>query len=337
MFPKVSIVVVNYNGEQWLRKCFHTIAAQKYRGSLQIILVDNNSSDMSREFAKKKYKNAVVVNSGGNLGYSGGANFGCRYAKGEYVALMANDMFFPQDWIQKMVDFMEKDKDLAASTAIMVNGEDVSLSEGELLNASPVLVGRADTKGTGETVVPWGGACIFRRNLFPQPFDSEYFLYGEDIYLGLMSWLRGYKVKSNPVKVAHLGSVTVGFFSRTQVYYNERNRLANLLVFFKFKTLLMLAPLIVSDAALKLLYFLKAKRADLAKAEISALSWNLKDLKKNLRKRHYVQRQRKVADYKIFEVLCENMYGEGRVKNILNLPAIGYFRFLKCLWRLFKI
>lgn len=332
-YPAVSVIIVTYNVEKYLRKCFSSIASQDYpKDRLQIIVVDNDSKDGSLDYINS-YKTVLALNSGGNLGYSGGANFGYKYAKGEYVALMANDMIFPKNWIKIMVAFMEKNTDAAVATCGMVNGEDTSIAEGEVLNASPILVGRTDTKNTGSTVVPWGGACIFRKGLFSLPFDSEYFLYGEDIYLGLMSWLRGYKVKSNPIKVAHLGSVTIGFFSRTQVYYNERNRLTNLLLFFRLPTLFLLSPMILTDMLIKLGYFLKIKRPDLVGSELKAVWWNIKNLRKNFRKRETIQLERVVGDYKILEVLCENVYGRGRLKSVLNYFGSGYFKLIKAVYR----
>ena len=336
--PFVSVIMVNYNVEKYLKKCFHTVAGQDYpKDRLQIIVADNDSKDGSLDYIKKTYKNVLAFNTGGNLGYSGGANFGYKHAKGEYVALMANDMIFPKDWVKKMVGFMEKNKDAAVATCSMVNGEDMSISDGEVLNASPILVGRTDTKRTGYTVVPWGGACIFRKGLFKEPFDSDYFLYGEDTYLGLMSWLRGYKVKSVPLKVAHMGSVTVGFFSKTQVHYNERNRLTNKLIFFRLSTSFFLIPLVVSDILVKLVYFLKIKRPDLVKTELEAIWWNFRNFGKNVGKRRVVQAQRKVGDHVIFDVLCENLYGDGRLKSKLNYFAGGYFRIMKKVYTRFRI
>ena len=337
-YPKVTIITVNYNSEKYLRMCFHSIAGQDYpKEKLQIILVDNDSKDSSREYMVKAYTDVKVINSGYNAGYSGGANIGYKHATGEYVALMANDMIFPENWIKNMVAFMEKHKEAAVSTAVMVNGEDTSINEGELLNASPILVGREDTVGSGYTAVPWGGACMFRKSLFKLPFDSEYFIYGEDIYLGLMSWLRGYKVMANKIKVAHLGSITVGFFSKIQVHYNERNRLTNLLLFFKFKTIFLLFPLIASDLLIKLAYFLKTKRIDLVDAELEAIWWNMSNFKKNLRKRSVIQKKREVGDYALLNILCENVYGSGRLKGLLNSVAIGYFRVIKKIYKVFGV
>ena len=336
-YPKVSVITVNYNGVEYLRKCFYSIAGQGYpKGRLQIIVVDNASKDGSADYIKKAYPDIEVVQSGYNAGYSGGANIGYKHANGKYVALMANDMVFPKSWIKSMVDSLEKNSDAAAVTATMVNvGEE--RVDGELLNATPILVGRGDTAGTGYTVLPWGGACMFRKNLFKLPFDSEYFIYGEDMYLGLMSWLRGYTLIENKIKVTHYGSITVGFFSKMQVHYNERNRLMNILSFFKLKTVLLLSPLIITDLLIKLVYFLKIRRPDLVHAEIKAVWWNIRNLKKVFGKRCNVQKQRKVGDLTILDILCENVYGGGKLKGLLNMVSIGYFRFVKRLWKFFGV
>ncbi len=337
--PDVTAIVVNYNGEKWLRRCFHTIAKQSYpKERLRIVVVDNNSTDNSIDYIRKAYRNVVVVNSGSNLGYAGGVNLGYKYADGKYVALMANDIFFPKDWVEKMVASMENNRDCAASTALIVNGEDIGQAKGELLNATPILVGRGDTRNTGYTMIPWGSACVFRKDLFDLPFDSDYFLYGEDVYLGLMSWLKGYKVVDSGISVANLGSVTAGFFSKMQIHYNERNRLTNLLLFFKFKTLAALLPFILVDFFVKNVYFLKTRRPDLVHAELKAFWWNVTNFRKNNRKRHWVQEKREVSDFVMLDVLCENLYGtSGMIKGAINSVFMGYFRAIKKVWSVLKI
>ncbi len=336
MYPKVTAIIVNYNGEEYLRKCFHSIVNQDYPiGRLQIIVVDNASKDASVSYIKNNYKSVNVIDSGGNLGYSGGANVGYKHATGDYVALMANDMIFPKKWVKEMVGSFEKDKTIAAVTSTMINvGE--KREEGELLNASPILVGRTDTKKSGYTIVPWGGACMFRKNLFKLPFDSEYFIYGEDIYLGLLSWLRGYKLVENKIKVIHFGSITVGFFSKIQVHYNERNRLINILSFFKWKTIFLLSPLIIADILIKTIYFLSINRPDLVDAEKKAIFWNIKNLNKVLIKRRAIQKQRKVGDFTLLNIFCENIYGEGGFKRAFNILSTGYFQCIKKFYRKFN-
>jgi hypothetical protein len=336
--PKVSVIIVNYNGESVLRRCFHSIANQDWpRDRLQIIVVDNASTDGSVAYMRQAWNGVEVVEAGGNLGYSGGANVGWARSDGDYVALMANDMFFPPNWINDMVSSIESRNDAAVVTTAMVNGDDFNLDGGEWLNASPVLVGRTDTTGTGYTAVPWGGACLIRKNLFSKPFDADYFLYGEDIYLGLLSWLRGYKVVANPTKVAHLGSVIIGFGSPTQVYYNERNRLTNLLLFFKFPTLLLLSPLVLSDIVIKSVFFLAHGQVKLAGSVLRAIWWNLRKFGSNLAKRRDVQAQRRITDHALLDVLCENVYGTGTLKGVLNVFATGYFRLVKSVCKSFDL
>ncbi len=330
-YPPVSVVTVNYNGERYLRKCFRSIAFQDYpKDRMRVIVVDNRSQDGSTGFLKQAFPDVEIIDSGANLGYSGGGNLGYGRASGDYVVFMANDMIFPGDWVRKMVEFMEIRPEAAVATTLMVNGESTEGMEGEMVNASPVLTGRSDTVGSGCTVVPWGGACIIRRSLFRLPFDSDYFIYGEDVYLGLLSWLKGFRVVANTgTSVAHMGSVIVGFFSRDQVHYNERNRLTNLVLFFRKSTLAMLLPLVMTDLIVKFFHFIAIGRFDLVKAEAEAVWWNIANLRRNLGKRRAVQAERKVGDGVILGALCENVYGKGGLKDVANALMTAYFRFVK--------
>ena len=337
-YPEICTVVINHNGETYLRKCFGSIVSQDYpEDKKRIMVVDNSSEDGSIDFIEKNYANVEVIESGGKLGYAGGANVGYRRAGGKYVILMANDVILPKNWTKNMVELMENREDVAAATTVMINGETTNAGLGDVVNASPVLVGKSDASDSNYTVVPWGGACIVRKDLFDVPFDADYFLYGEDVYLGLLSWLKGFKVVVGRMNVAHLGSVTVGFSSYTQVYYNERNRLTNLLLFFKRETILMLSPLIVFDIIIRFLYFLRTNRLDLVKAEGSAILWNIKNIRKNLKKRLVIQSARKVDDCITLDVLCEKLYGKGGLKDFINVFATSYFRLIKRVCRRFRI
>jgi hypothetical protein len=88
---KVSVIIVNYNGKKWLKKCFDSLIHQTYK-EFEIIFVDNNSSDDSIEFLEKNYQDSRirVIESGANLGFSGGNNLGIKESRGEYILLLNN-------------------------------------------------------------------------------------------------------------------------------------------------------------------------------------------------------------------------------------------------------
>jgi GT2 family glycosyltransferase len=96
---RVSIIVLNWNGLKYLRNCLDSIAGQSV-SLLEVILVDNGSTDGSVEFVKKHYPWVKVVEIGRNLGLSS-RNLGLREAKGRYIAFVDNDIYLDKKWIEE--------------------------------------------------------------------------------------------------------------------------------------------------------------------------------------------------------------------------------------------
>src|SRR3989344_8002522 len=89
--PLVSIVIVNWNGKNYLEKCLSSLSKISFR-SVEIIVVDQNSTDGSQSLVKRKYPKVVLVENKENTGYVGGNNTGVSYAKGEYLLILNNDI-----------------------------------------------------------------------------------------------------------------------------------------------------------------------------------------------------------------------------------------------------
>lgn len=88
--PSVSVVILNYNGLDYLKKTIPSILDLNYL-NYEIILVDNGSSDGSINFIKK-YQNIKLIKNGKNLGYSKGKNIGMRAARGDFILSLDNDI-----------------------------------------------------------------------------------------------------------------------------------------------------------------------------------------------------------------------------------------------------
>ena len=86
--PLVSIIVLNYNGEKWLARCFESIRAQTVIQQIELVFTDYNSSDNSIAFTATQlladFPCAAIVQTGGNLGFCAGNNAGARFAGSQY-------------------------------------------------------------------------------------------------------------------------------------------------------------------------------------------------------------------------------------------------------------
>lgn len=125
---KISVVIPVYNAECFLKRCVDSVLEQNYSG-LQIILVDDGSTDTSREICneyKQKYKNIVVVYQE-NQGLSVARNNGIAHATGEYILFLDSDDWLVSDFLQKITQVIIKEKNIdvlmyAAEKVDAVNG-----------------------------------------------------------------------------------------------------------------------------------------------------------------------------------------------------------------------
>lgn len=242
--------------------------------------------------------------------------------------------------MKPLVNTLESDKSVAVVCSMWYHiGQKLIGKVGEKLNVSPICTGKSETnKNDNRTLLPTACSCLLRKGLFNPPFDNDYFIYQDDVYLGWMAWLRGYKALINyESKLWHIGAATVGFFNYRQVYLNERNRFMTILIFLKAKSMLLLMPIFIVDFVFRLFYLLLSRKFELAKAEFAAIWYNIANAKRIFKKRKRVWKTRKVCDYEILNIMCEDVYGKGGIKSILNVLLKIYFRFVKKVCKIFKI
>ena len=107
--PLISIITVNYNGRQFLYNLFNSLLNLNYpEEKIQIIMVDNGSTDGSIDFVGKKFPQVEVISLPENLGYAGGNNEGFKNAEGRYIALVNNDCVVERDWLREMVNIFKQ-------------------------------------------------------------------------------------------------------------------------------------------------------------------------------------------------------------------------------------
>lgn len=99
----MSVIVLNWNGGEYLERCISSVLASNYpREKLEIIIVDNASKDGSALAAKRKHPDVVLVENRTNLGFSEGNNVGIRISKGDVVILLNNDVEVDRNWLQEI-------------------------------------------------------------------------------------------------------------------------------------------------------------------------------------------------------------------------------------------
>jgi len=118
-FPSVSIITINFNGARFLAGLFTSISNLDYpTEKIEVIMVDNNSSDSSCELVAKRFPHVKIVKLKSNTGFAQGNNAGFAAAKGEYIALLNNDCTVERQWLSGLVKtIIEEGRILKAGAA----------------------------------------------------------------------------------------------------------------------------------------------------------------------------------------------------------------------------
>lgn len=104
----VSIVIVTWNGKQYALECLESLRAMKSSLPLEIIVVDNASSDGTAEAIARLHPEVKLLRNAQNLGFARANNMGIAESTGDYLALVNSDVVLPPRCLDNIVDFMEK-------------------------------------------------------------------------------------------------------------------------------------------------------------------------------------------------------------------------------------
>ena len=134
---KVFVVMVIYNGERWIDSCFTSL--NKSVLPLNIVAVDNNSTDNSLKKIESSYQDVILIKNDNNAGFGGANNQGIEYAlkkNADYVFLLNQDTRIEPDTIQKLIDFHNKYPENGIISPIHLNGNGSDLDK-NFLNCTP--------------------------------------------------------------------------------------------------------------------------------------------------------------------------------------------------------
>ena len=232
----LSIIIVNYNAKEFLKKCIISIMKNVKNVSYEIIVIDNNSSDNSPEMVRKEFPQIKIIANKENVGFSKANNQGIKISENcKYILFLNPDTVMQLQTIEKMINFMDTHKDAGAATCklIMPNGKiDDATHRGfptpwndfshfssleKLFPKNRLFAGYSlgwmDFKKTHEIDV-LAGAFMLVRIIAGEDvgwWDEDYFFYGEDIDFCYMLKNKGWKIYYVPdVFVTHYKGVSGG-------------------------------------------------------------------------------------------------------------------------------
>jgi N-acetylglucosaminyl-diphospho-decaprenol L-rhamnosyltransferase len=232
--PSVSVLILNYNGRQWIDACLAGLAAQRNAPPFVTLFVDNGSRDDSVNFTRTEYPNVRVIENASNLGFAGGNNAGARHAGGDWIAFLNNDTIPDPAWLAELWEEARRHPTYAIVTSRLVFMDDPSIvdsaGDGYLRAGGAFKHGhgaRADAFAASREVFgACGGAFMIRRDLFEAlgGFDERFFMVHEDVDLSYRARLRGARVwYAAGAVVRHAGSGSLGTISPAAVFYGQRN------------------------------------------------------------------------------------------------------------------
>lgn len=195
MNVELSVILVNYNGVQYLEACLDSIQENLNGINFEIVLIDNNSQDDSCLFLKKNYPNVQLIESKENNGFGKGNNLAVQQAKGEYLLLLNVDTVL-QDQLKVAFDYLKRHKEIGALGINMWNGNKEYLqAAGKFPNMVNLIwmkkafqfhkdfISGQFSKQTYEVDWLTGSFILMPKFVYTEigGFDEDYFLYVEDV------------------------------------------------------------------------------------------------------------------------------------------------------------
>jgi len=239
MPPKVIVLILSFNGKHLLEDCIGSYAVNDYE-NFEIVVIDNGSTDGTREYVQREFPAVKVLRTDVNLKYSGGFNFGMKHAfgeiKGDYVLITNNDVKADKGLIGALVDAAETNETagFVIGKVFYFDNPDTFQTVGKRFD--PVMwngghIGRREKdKGQYDSDAErdWCDDIywLVKREVWEQTggYDTEFAFQGEDFDWQVRAKKLGYKIiYAHRARLWHKESMTIGRTSAFKAYYDARN------------------------------------------------------------------------------------------------------------------
>jgi len=307
--PLVSIIIVNWNGHKWLGKCLRSLEVQTYK-NFEVIFVDNASTDDSVAYVRKNFPGVKVIETGSNLGFAGGNNIGYSNSVGDYILLLNNDTFVPEDYLEVFIRVFDVIPNVgsAQSKLVLMDKRDTLDVCGSYWTASTFLYhygyaqDATDSKFNNPLPVfsNKGAAMLIRRDVIEKIglFDVDFWCYYEETDFCHRVWLAGYECWYYPAVTCYhaMGGSSKLFDNSFIQFHNFKNKLISFLKNFSFSNLIWIVPTYFLINVILSLLWLVQRRWKHVFALWNAIFWNIVHFKETLHKRKLVQALRTQSD-----------------------------------------
>ena len=251
----ISIIIVSYNVKDYLKKCIQSIIKFSTNTSYEIIIIDNNSKDGSKEMLKKNLSNKMnLIFNSENLGFAKAVNIGLRHSKGDFLLLVNPDTVFIENIADKLKKYFQENRKVGIVGCKVLNKDQTFQISSRrnfpyLHSLMFKLIGLTKCFPKNKFISSYNmtylneniisknisisGACMmFQKKMIKNIglFDERFFLYFEDTDFCLRAIKAGYEVIYYPKAqiIHHKGSSSKKNITDAKNYFDQ-----SLLKFFK--------------------------------------------------------------------------------------------------------
>lgn len=235
--PLVSVLVLNWNGEEIIEENIRSILSTAYR-PFEVIVVDNASTDESLDILRS-FPQITVIENRQNLGYAEGNNIGFSRCRGEYIAVVNNDVVVDPEWLDAPVRTFEQFSDVGLVSCRQMNHfKRQRIDTLYLFPTFHLLLGQMGHgkvyddiplyREAGYVLGANGASAIYRKEVITElgGFDGIFFAYHEESDLQMRAFYAGWKCVYAPTSVVyHKGSHSFDKMKKSFFYFHERNRI----------------------------------------------------------------------------------------------------------------
>jgi hypothetical protein len=251
--PKVSIIVLNWNGLKYTIECLESLKKITYP-NYEVILIDNGSKENEAGVLEEKYKDYIkLIKNKENLGFAEGNNVGIRISNGEYILTLNNDTKVEPNFLDELVKCAQNHPQAGSIQTKMIFSQ-----HPEIIDSAGLLYSRNGlgfNRGAYQSINEYteekeifgccAGACLYKRGALEdikindEYFDKDFFTNYEDVDLAFRLQWAGWKSWYCPKSIVyHQRGATTGVKSKFIIYHSRRNQIWTWLKNFPFSFIL---------------------------------------------------------------------------------------------------
>lgn len=310
----ISVIIINWNKKKYLATCLKSLFLNDDK--LEVIVVDNASTDGSKEFLKIKYPKVKIIENRENLGFAQGNNQGFNLSKGKFVLFLNNDTKVTKGFLKPLVKVLKSDPRIGGvqGKILLLEDKDKLDSIGAFFTNTGFLYHYGFRKKNNpkldkqiELFSAKGACMMFKRDVLEklkvegEVFDQQYFAYHEETDMCHRLWLAGFKIKYVPESLIFhkVGATSIKLGDSIIQYHSFKNRIDSYIKNLSLIFLVKVLPLHLFLCFVAAFTYLVRGKHVVSLAIIKSLIWNIFNLGQTLRKRKIIQTKiRKISDEK---------------------------------------